>query len=394
MKNLGRHTIVIPTYNRPDLLLQLVRYYQNEASPMPLLVLDSSAADIAHINQERCASFGSPVIYRNYAPSLPMAEKLAQGLSEIVTPTVSFCADDDVVFPKAIDQSISFLNQASDFVCSHGLYVNFQVQAPQVRVTREYGGEGNLAQHAGARIFRLCQNYESLLYAVFRTQDLQQIFAGVRNIPTLHFQELLQSVAALILGKANRFATFYAGRRAGPEAEPSRDKWQTYYWFADNPTDMVQHYGDYRRASYTFYQKFGAPPLLPEEVFMRVFDIAHSVFFAGSLSPDYLHHRLQDLWPEDPFIKKQADLFEKLRGTKQETILSATIKYLSRMQARRHAGGLSALARINKSIANNYGSGQHQQPWHCDLPPEFTWLAKSVAFSDSFRELCRYLDCA
>jgi len=403
MKNLAQHTIVIPTYNRPDLLQQLVRFYQNEASHMALLVLDSSAFDMARLNQERLAVCGSSVVYRHYASSTPMAKKLAQGLGEVTTPTVSFCADDDVVFPHAVDQSIRFLNQASDFVCSHGLYINFSLQTDQVHVFREYGGESNLAHHAGARIFRLCQNYESLFYAVFRTQNLQQIFAVVRNIPSLHFQELFQSVAALMLGKVNRFADFYAARRSGPEAEPGREKWQTYYWFADDTKDMLQHYGDYRQLAFAFYQQSGATPLLSEEAFMRAFDLAHTVYFARNCPPAYFHDRLQDLWPEDPFIKKPADLFEELRKQRPSIIPLKMREWFAEIQ--RVTGNIQslpaikhwrerALTQMNREIAQNYQSGRHQHPWNCHLPPDLLWLAQTRPFKKSFNELCRYLDCA
>ena len=133
------------------------------------------------------------------------------------------------MFPGAIAEALSFLDAHPGFASAHGLYLNFREDDRLVHVTREYAGPSNEAHHPGARIYRLCQSYESLFYGVFRTADLKDIFAGVARQPSLHFQELFQSAATLIKGKVSRFPTFYVGRRAGPEAEPGRDKWQTYY---------------------------------------------------------------------------------------------------------------------------------------------------------------------
>src|SRR5947209_4179598 len=254
------HTLIIPTYNRADLLLRLVRYYAERAQPLHLLVLDSSRPEIAQQNSEALAPYASCVQHVIYPTTTPMAEKLALGLSLVETATASFCADDDIVFPDGLRQARAFLLEHPDYVCAHGLYLNFREDGFQIHVTREYGGESNEAAHPGARIFRLCQSYESLLYGVFRTQDLRDILVETAKIPSLHYQELFQSVAALIRGKVKRFASFYAGRRTGPVAEPTRDKWQTYYWFADNPAEVLQHYAAYRDQVADFYAAHSDEP--------------------------------------------------------------------------------------------------------------------------------------
>jgi len=403
MEILAQHTIIIPTYNRPDLVQQLVRFYRNEAPHMKLLVLDSSIPEMARINQEKLAGGEPLLVYRHYPSAIPMAKKLAQGLGEVTTPTVSFCADDDVVFPHAINHSIDFLNQASDYVCSHGLYLIFRPEAEKVYMFIENSGRSMDAQHAGARIFRLCQNYESLFYAVFPTQQLQRIFAEVRNILSLHFQEFFQSIGSLILGKVNRFSDFYAARRMGPEAEPGREKWNTFYWFADDPQDVLQHYNDYRQLAFAFYEQAGAAPLLSKDAFLRAFDLSHAVYFGRSCPPHYFHERLQELWPQDTFIREPVDLFEELRGQTPSIFPPQMREWFAEIQwGMENIHKLPAiqnwrrrpLKKMNKKIAQDYQSGHHQQPWSCELLPNFLWLAKLNGFKQSFNGLCRYLDCA
>src|SRR5262249_20165653 len=141
-----------------------------------------------------------------------------------------------------------------DYVSAHGLYLNFRVAGSQVHLTSEYSGPGNEAENPARRIFALCQRYESLFYAAFRTPELQAIVGAATALPTLHFQELFQSVAALVKGKVRRFRSFYGARQSCDPAEPGRDRWQTYYWFADDPAEMVAHYRAYRREVLSFYR--------------------------------------------------------------------------------------------------------------------------------------------
>lgn len=52
------HTLVIPTYNRPEHLERLVRYYRKRASSMRLLELDSSLLAVAEGNARMITGSG------------------------------------------------------------------------------------------------------------------------------------------------------------------------------------------------------------------------------------------------------------------------------------------------------------------------------------------------
>src|SRR4051794_3814643 len=130
------HTLVIPTYNRPELLQRLVTYYVERTQPPNLLVLDSSATEIAAQNAAMLAAYGPSLRHIVYPSTMPMAAKLARGLHEVPTPTVSFCADDDLVFTDALQQAREFLLHNPDYVCAHGLYQNFREDGLNVHVTR------------------------------------------------------------------------------------------------------------------------------------------------------------------------------------------------------------------------------------------------------------------
>jgi glycosyltransferase domain-containing protein len=393
---LAAHTLVIPTYNRPALLKRLILHYAARAPEMAVLVLDSSKPEVAAANAATIKANHPHAQYRVFTSDVPMATKLSRGLAEVATPTVSFCADDDLVFLDGLAEAITFIKDHPDYVSAHGLYLNFTEAGQTVIVAKEYAGESNEAAHPGARVFRLFQNYESLFYGAFRSADLREIFEGVAGLPTLHYQELFQSVAALIKGKVKRFPKFYAARRSGPEAEPGRDKWQTYYWFADNPTEFVQHSAAYRETLWDFYSRHSTPALSRDD-FFRTLDIAHSVYFSKACPPRYFHSILQPLWPGDKFVERFEDLFKVLQHPNQRRSLSKAERLLMRVlrltrrwrlaNVRPTAASAPALTAFNETLAR-----QFQAPWRCALPPGLMWLAANDEFRVNFRELILYLD--
>jgi len=387
--SLAGHTLVIPTYNRPELLWRLVTYYAQHARPLKLLVLDSSKPAIAAENAAALKAHLPYLRHVVYPTTTPMAAKLALGLRDVTTPTVSFCADDDIVFTDGLRQARNFLLDNSDYVCAHGLYLNFREDGFQIHVTREYAGESNEASHPGARIFRLCQNYESVFYGVFKTDDLRDILAEAASIPSLHYQELFQSVGALIKGKIIRLQCFYAGRRSGPEAEPTRDRWQTYYWFADNPAEFLQHYAEYRNRVAAFYAAQGSMPRLDRDAFLRVLDITHAMYFSKGCPPAYFHSRLHAYWPNDAFKEEQTDLFHVIRADLTPPKLGKTAR-LARKLLRR-------LRTFRASVGPGTPIDEEVQkwsrhPWTCQLPRRLKWLSADANFRAAYRELCVYLN--
>ncbi len=391
MTLLASHTLVIPTYNRHELLARLLGYYRQAADPLALLVLDSSRDEVASANAALCAGLGPRVRHLGFPSTLPMAAKIAAGLAEVATPTASFCADDDLVFPDGLDHALAVLRDDPGQVAAHGLYLNFREDGRDVHVMREYAGPGNEAGHPGARLFRLFQRYESLFYAAFRTADLRAVMAAAQHQPTLHFQELFQSSAATLLGKVHRFTGIYAARRSGPAAEPERDKWQTYYWFAEDPAEILRHYLDYRAALLAFYRAHCPAAPLSDPEFVKVLDLAHAVYFGTGCPPAYFHSVLQPLWPDTPFFKPDSvDLFTALRPMTEKPALSRVVALLRRLRRRRAAPAArwrDAATALERDIAR-----QCATPWHCRLAEGLHWLAAAPGFRTAFAELCRYLD--
>lgn len=408
----NNHTFVIPTLNRPALLKRLVQYYHRHVSHVNLLVLDSSDVEIAKENAETLSQFTPSLRHIIFEPTVSLSSKLSRGFDLVQTPYVSLCADDDFVFPDGLHEALEHLDHHPDYVCAHGIYINFRQAGRDVHLRNEYSGPSNEAVHAGARIFRLCQKYESLYYAVFRTQDLRDIFVLLPKLDTLLFQELFQSVAAVIKGKVKRFRSLYAARQYGPPAEPQRANWNTFQWFAENPGEVLERYRAYRETICTFYEMSAPEPRLDKGALSRTLDLAHAVYFSSGSHPRNFYSALQKYWPGDPY--RMIGPLDLLRlADKQMAFMRAvhpdgdpgadmieqlqTAAGISRWVG---AGILAALrytwlatwwvakaARLDFEIRRDC-----RTPWRCRLPFTARWLAAAPKFRSSYLELCRYLD--
>jgi glycosyltransferase domain-containing protein len=384
-------TITIPTYNRPHHLNRLLAYYQRTKLQPRFLVLDSSEAVTAAANAELVSSCGERFRHVVFPTSLPMAAKLSHGLALVETPFCAFCADDDLVFPEALPHALDFLQNHTDYVCTDGIYLNFFPTNGEISFQIEYGSRGIEADHPGARVFRLFQWYESIFYAVFRTTDIRNVFSFVKDIPSLHYQELFQAVAALLKGKTHRLPEFYAARQHCDPAEPTRDKWQTFYWFADNNVEFLSHYMDYRDDLWRFYESFGAEPRLDRQAFFSAMDMAHAMFFSEGCPPEYFYSRLQKYWPADPF-KAKLDLIgvcHDLKSTRRLTWEKAICGFIKKLD-RKIANYASpvALISLNKEAELLVKNGPG---WKCRLPSGFQWMASVPKFRSTFLEVCEYL---
>lgn len=384
-------TVTIPTFNRPQHLKRLLTYYKAVDLQTRFLILDSSEAATAAENAALAASLGPRFRHVVFSSSLPVAAKLSEGLGLVETPFCAFCADDDLIFPQALGHALDFLAGHPDYACCDGIYLNFFPSKGEINFQVEYGSRGIEAGHPGARVFRLFQRYESMFYAVFRTPDLRDLFSFVKDIPTLHFQELFQAAGAVLKGKTHRLAEFYAARQHCDPAEPTRDKWQTFYWFADDNLEFLQHYQAYRDDLWRFYERFSAEPRMERPAFNSAMDMAHVTFFSINCPPAYFHSRLQQHWPTDAFkdMKGQDSVYDDLRADRQLTWETKLRGLLARVDDAidRFLPKLAQRS-LDKEAARmaQYGLG-----WNCKLNPDLWWMASVPQFRTAFLELCRYL---
>lgn len=388
---LNELTITIPTYNRQTHLKRLLTYYQQTGLQTRFLVLDSSNEDTVAANAALVASCGERFRHVVFPSSMPVATKLFQGLLLVETPYCAFCADDDLVFPDAIAHALDFLASHTDYVCTDGIYLNFFPSKGTINFQVEYGSRGIDAKHPAARVFRLFQSYESMFYAVFRTPDLRDVFSFVKDIPSLHYQELFQAAGVLLKGKSHRLPEFYAARQHCDAAEPTRDKWQTFYWFADDNVEFLSHYLAYRDELWRFYESFGAEPHMDRKDFNNAMDMAHVTFFSENCPPKYFYTRLQQFWPTDAFTdrKDMINIYDDLKSDRQLIWEKVFCKFMRKLE---HRIACCASPFAQRSLGKEARLLAMNIPgWKFQLPPDIRWMASVPKFRAAFIELCKYL---
>lgn len=393
LDNLQNITLIIPTFNRAQFLARLINYYAAKKTALHFLILDSSESPARELNEATCRQLGEQGVYINFPSTIAVAEKLLEGLQRVVTPFCAFCADDDLVFIEGLAEALAFLQENLDYVCTDGIYLNFNQIDDKVHLGLEYARKGIDAAEPGARVFRLYQNYESLFYGVFRTKQAQAIFSGVSKNPSLHYQELFQATSALLIGKSKRLAGFYAARQSCQPADQGREKWQTYYWFAEDPKEFLEHYQIYRQQLWSFYQSTVSGPLCSREEFFQIMDLAHAIYFSKGCPPAYFHAVLQAKWPQDSY--QEFDLYhdnlcnqlKSGRRISQELLMEKIINWLPKKFA-------SFYSKRDTKTLNASVQASTKMSWNCELNEQLRWLASAKMFRQAYHELCHYLSAA
>lgn len=216
-------SLVIPTYNRYPSLLRLLEFYQSYQFPFKIVALDSSS-DPLKLESLKNLLAHENIIYRKFDPDIPIWEKIARGVEDIVTPYAALCADDDFIIPSAVGHCIQFLEKNHDYSCTQGIIVhhsffsNFETgrfkwiptyykmgsntyDLPHERLHAYFSNKGK----SGGQHF----------YAVHRSEILQLIWReSVKYVSDYHWGELFAGGLSLLYGRRKFLPIFYSSRES------------------------------------------------------------------------------------------------------------------------------------------------------------------------------------
>jgi glycosyltransferase domain-containing protein len=289
------YTLVVPTFNRPQLLRRLLRYLELSDARFGILVLDSSAPEHKRANAEAVASVKLRIRRIEYDSALPPFEKFCSGMAEVETPFLSLCADDDIVVVATLAPIVDFLRRNADYSAAHGFYFNFQEQGragPPWRTTISslfYRGPSLDAAEPAQRLALLFQRYEALTYAVYRREVAVRVYRESGQVQSMLARELLSGALTVIAGKTARLKVIYYGRSTGPSA--GYRNWHPLEWLATDPAGMFQEYAAYRAVLAPALARAGASAMAPEEA-VRLCDLIHLRYLSPYLDPRYLEFAL------------------------------------------------------------------------------------------------------
>src|SRR5438132_10402716 len=105
---LGNVTVLIPTFNRPDLLARLLRVLSKNPNVPRLIVADSSDVGVRARNRAMVEGFENHLTYLEYLNTVKPLDKFADALDRVDTPFVLICADDDFLFLESAAECVQF----------------------------------------------------------------------------------------------------------------------------------------------------------------------------------------------------------------------------------------------------------------------------------------------
>ena len=212
-------TLLIPTMNRSDFLIRLLRYYSGLGFAGNMCIGDSSNPE--HV--ERAKRFietlqGSLNIdYKEY-PHLNGPECVEELLNFVSTPYAVWVADDDFLVPSALERCVRFLDNHQDYSAAHGVAV--------VITARSSGAHGPVvsAGHykqpvaeggsASQRLLDHLGSYSSTLFSVHRVESFREMYRDISSIKDWAFAgEILQCCLSVIQGKIKELDCLYMVRQ-------------------------------------------------------------------------------------------------------------------------------------------------------------------------------------
>ncbi len=196
------YTLIIPTFNRHDLLLRAIDYYQN--FDCTFIIADSSNNKFTH-------KLPNNIRYK-HLPKMSGAKKICEATKDVTTPYVGLVADDDYFLESSLKAGASFLDDNPDYVSTQGRYYKFELTENQVTFSSRYALHRSYqsveSEDRATRIANTFNPYMHQSYALIRTDVFVKSWnfldsisvEGEDNARPYH-RELSQSFVPMCYGK-------------------------------------------------------------------------------------------------------------------------------------------------------------------------------------------------
>lgn len=250
-----KYSLLIPTFNRPSILDALLAYLATKKVQFPIFILDSSANENKIKNRVVAKRHGLDVRHLEFNEDARFDFKIGTALLEMDSDYVSLCADDDIVFVKAIEECIDELDADATLAACHGIYLNFHVSETLVNLTIEYASPSIDMDDVVDRACQLLMRYEALNYAVYRRHVMVEVIDAVSKAPQTLFWELFSGLAPLVSGKVKRLSCLYHGRRSNGATD--RTVFHPATWIADDPDGFVAAFSEHKERLFKYYETKG-----------------------------------------------------------------------------------------------------------------------------------------
>src|SRR5262245_43598055 len=107
-------TILIPTYNRTELLKRTLDFFSEMSSPYAVWVLDGGTLESQAENKKLASQYSFPVRHVASTPNSHWGVRIKEAFEQVETPYSILCADDDILNVNALPEAKAFLEKNPD----------------------------------------------------------------------------------------------------------------------------------------------------------------------------------------------------------------------------------------------------------------------------------------
>ena len=195
-------TIIIPTFERHDILLRAIDYYQH--FDCKVLIADSSDNKFVY-------KFPDNIIYK-HLPKMSFTKKIFEATKNVSTPYACVVPDDDYVIESSLKTGACFLDDNPDYVSVQGRYYKFELIENKVAFSPRYDLKSNQyaveSEDRFSRIISAFNPYFHHLFAIHHTDLFVKCwkFLSVVEMSGEHTNqfdscELMQPLVPMCYGK-------------------------------------------------------------------------------------------------------------------------------------------------------------------------------------------------
>jgi glycosyltransferase domain-containing protein len=249
-----RVTLLVPTMNRSEFVIRMLRYYAEAGFKGRIAIGDSSGAEHLARSREAVASLHGAldVVHEEY-PKAGLGVALQKLLVHVNTPYAATLPDDDFLVPESLDACARFLSAHPDYAAAHGLGVGVNLDSNglhgQVTACAFYPQPVIDGDTAVDRLQAHLEDYRVSMFSVHRLPTWQAMLRDVHLQADVSFSaELLPCCLTVVHGKVKQLDCLYVVRQNHdlryelPDAYDwvTGPKWQaSYQVFADGLAEAL-----------------------------------------------------------------------------------------------------------------------------------------------------------
>ncbi|GAG25392.1 unnamed protein product, partial [marine sediment metagenome] len=196
-------TMIITTYNKPNLLRRILTYYNKCKFDNKIIVADTSSKENKKENKKIISNCKNlDIFYLTEFPTIdefPGASgqfvKIADATEQVEDEYCLTCADDDFIIPEGIKKSVDFLEKNSDFVIAQGQHLSFSITDEAFHWNYPPKIDSNIHSDPASRLLQHFSKYTLTIYAVHKTEIMNKIWKETTRTKNLGvFGELTASM--------------------------------------------------------------------------------------------------------------------------------------------------------------------------------------------------------